>query len=247
MVVATAADGRAAFVGRQLVATGLNAPMFATHVPGDPTRLFIAERGAPANSSNSTAAIRVLDLTTNTLLTTPFLSIPGVDNRGEGGLLGMAFHPDYATNGKFYVYVTAADSDTSTAFSSYIREYTSPSYTSNVANTAFNQVLSFGQPQNNHNGGWIGFSPNDGYLYIMSGDGGSGNDQGPGHVAGGNAQAISNNLLGKALRIDVDGDDFASTTRNYRIPDTNPFADVRNAEREVVTAVTGDDEIWSYG
>ncbi|HYO25614.1 MAG TPA: hypothetical protein VEQ85_11785, partial [Lacipirellulaceae bacterium] len=73
VTAATPAPSRAAFVGRQLVASGLSAPMFAAHVPGDPTRLFIAERGAPNESSTSTATIRVLDLTTNTLLPTPFL------------------------------------------------------------------------------------------------------------------------------------------------------------------------------
>ena len=109
----------AGLMGLQRVAAGgtggLSQPMFITHAPNDPTRLFIAQRGG---------AIRILNLTTGTLETTPFLTIPSVLTGGEGGLLGMAFHPHYATNGKFYVNVTAADSIANTPFSNYIREYT---------------------------------------------------------------------------------------------------------------------------
>ena len=97
--------------------------------------------------------------------------------------------------------------------------------------------MSFNQPQSNHNGGWLGFGP-DGFLYVASGDGGSGNDSGTGHTADiGNAQDITNNLLGKILRVDVNGDDFSTDLdRNYAIPATNPFV-----------GVVGDDEIWAYG
>lgn len=254
VVVAGSTLADAALVGRTRVATGLSAPMFTTFAPGDPTRLFIAERGSPSNSSNATANIRILNLTTGLLESTPFLSIGGVNNIGEGGILGMAFHPDYATNGKFYVNVTANDSIASTPFSVYLREYT-VSANPNVANTSFNPVLNFAKPadpnQSNHNGGWIGFSPNDGYLYMMVGDGGSGNDSGTGHASGGNGQSL-NTVLGKALRIDVDdvlvNDDFpADPNNNYRIPDSNPFADVRDSERVVTTVVPGRDEIWAYG
>src|SRR5690606_38231904 len=100
------------------------------------------------------------------------------------------------------------------------------------------EILSFNQPQPNHNGGWIDFGPNDGYLYIATGDGGGGNDNGTGHTAGtGNAQDTTDNLLGKMLRIDGHGDDFPpDNPRNYAIPEDNPFV-----------GVNGDDEIWSYG
>ena len=172
--------------------------------------------------------------------------IGGIDNVSEGGLLGMAFHPQYSTpgsphNGKFYVYVTV-DPDGSTMTESppmvsHIRQYT-VSGNPNVANTSFTPVLSWNQPQNNHNGGWIGFSPNDNYLYIAWGDGGSGNDTGTGHnTSQGNAQDITSNLLGKILRIDVNSDGFSDdSARHYAIPPTNPFV-----------GVTGDDEIWAYG
>jgi len=226
-----------AIAGLQRVASGLSSPIYVTHTPGDRSRLFIVERGTPASSTNASASIRILDLTTGSLLPTPFLTITGIDNRGEGGLLGMAFHPEYATNGKFYVYLTAGDTDPATIFSSYIRQYT-VSANPNIAHTTFTPILSWGQPQSNHNAGWIGFSPVDNLLYITSGDGGGSNDSGTGHTEGtGNAQDITDNMLGKMLRIDVNGDDFpADANRNYSIPTSNPFV-----------GVTGDDEIWSYG
>jgi glucose/arabinose dehydrogenase len=227
----------AGFVGRERVATGLAAPMFVTHPPGDRSRLFIAERSSPLNNTNATANIRILNLETGMLEATPFLSISGINNNGEGGLLGMAFHPNYAANGKFYVYITANDSIAGTPFSSYIREYT-VSANANVANTTFTPVLNFSQPQSNHTGGWIGFSPNDDLLYIMAGDGGNGNDQGTGHTEpGGNAQDLTANFLGKVLRIDVDSDGFpGDAAKNYANPSSNPFV-----------GLTGDDEIWAYG
>lgn len=243
-------DAEAGIVGRKRVATGLNAPMFATFAPGDSTRLFIAERGS-GSSTNATAAIRILNLQSGLLEPTPYLSIPGLSTGGEGGLLGLAFHPDFQTNHKFYTYVTADDSVSNTPFSSYIREYTAPSATSNTANTAFTPILNWTQPQNNHNGGFIGFSPNDGYLYIASGDGGNSNDSGSGHTEpGGNALDRTNNFLGKMLRIDVDRDDFPTdANKNYGIPFNteespgNPFApDAPGGENPL-----GDDEIWSYG
>jgi glucose/arabinose dehydrogenase len=228
---------QAVITGMQSVATGLNAPIFVTHAPGDFSRLFIAERGG---------AIRILNLMTGVLQPTPFLSMSGISTTGEGGFRGLAFHPDYfqsgeAGFGKFYVNVTT-DNTTAT----HIREFAVSSGNPNFANAgSLRQILSFAQPQTNHNGGWIGFSPNDGYLYIASGDGGGGFDNGTGHTAGvGNAQDITNNLLGKMLRIDPTGDDFmGDPNRNYAIPLTNPMrAGVGSPADD-----NGDDEIWSYG
>jgi len=219
----------AAVFGLQSVASGLNEPLFITHAPGDRSRLFIAERAG---------AIRILNLQTGVLQPAPFLAMPGLDLSGEGGFLGLAFHPNYFQEGmpgfgKFYVNVT-----TGSPFTTRIREFSVSGSDPNLAVPGSQrEILSFAQPQTNHNGGWIGFSPNDGYLYIASGDGGGGNDSGTGHTSGtGNAQDITN-LLGKMLRIDVNGDDFpGSSTANYAIPPTNPFV-----------GVMGDDEIWSYG
>jgi glucose/arabinose dehydrogenase len=226
---------QAAFLGQQRVASGLTEAVYATHAPGDTTRLFIAQRGG---------TIRILDLTTGNLVPTAFLTIPGVDSAGEGGLLGMAFHPNFATNGKFYTYTTHDNGGVNVGgatspFSTHIREYT-VSANPNVANTTFNSILTFPRPQSNHVGGWIGFSPtgNADYLYIMSGDGGGSDDNDAGHTAGtGNAQDTTNNFFGKTLRIDVSSDAFpADATRNYAIPTNNPF--VNSPE---------DDEIWHYG
>jgi len=219
--VAWAADF---FVER--VATGLSRPVFATAPPGDEDRLFIVEQ-----RSGSTGRVRILELDTGTLRATPFLSVPNVSAGNEQGLLGMAFHPDYASNGFFFVDFTDAAGDT------VIRRYT-VSADPDVADPLSAQlVLSIDQLQANHNGGWIGFGP-DGYLYVASGDGGGSDDNDAGHTAGtGNAQDVTDNLLGKILRIDVDGDDFpADPDRNYAIPPDNPFV-----------GEAGDDEIWAYG
>jgi glucose/arabinose dehydrogenase len=229
----------AAISGMQRVASGLSAPIFVTAAPGDRSKLFIVEGGG---------AIKILNLKTGLMESTQFLSIPSVDQEGEGGLLGMAFHPDYATNGKFYVNVTIDNGGqtfqgATSPFSTEIRQYT-VSANPNVANSSPTPILKFIQPQVNHNAGWIGFSPVNGYLYIPTGDGGGGNDTGSGHTptsateTGGNAQDITDNLLGKILRIDVNSDDFpGDANRNYHIPADNPYAG----------ATTGDDEIWARG
>ena len=195
------------------VASGLSLPIFATAPPGDTGRLFIVEQGG-----NSTAKIRILDLSTDTLLPTPFLTISGIDTGGERGLLGLAFHPDYAANGYFYVYV----SDTSTSNS--VRRY-HVSAQPNIADPASMQPVMFmPDPWSNHNGGWIAFGP-DRYLYIATGESGSGVAQ------------DTSNLLGKMLRIDVNGDAFpADPNTNYAIPPTNPFV-----------GGPGADEIWHLG
>jgi len=239
-------------VERLAVGRNLNFPAFATHAPGDNSRLFVAE--LPGN-------IQVLDLNNLSVAPVQYLNIPDTDFAGEGGLLGLAFHPNYFApegtrgRGKFYVYVTVDNGGinlggATSPFSSHIREYTvmGDPATSNEADPASErEILSFVQPQSNHNAGWIGFNPavtegQSQYLYISSGDGGGGDDSGNGHTAGtGNAQDLSNNLLGKMLRIHVDGDDFTGANdpmeiRNYAIPPTNPFV-----------GTTGDDEIWAYG
>lgn len=221
-----AASASAQGLNTVAVAGDLVRPIFVTSAPGDYSRLYIIEKQG---------RIRVVE--NGVLLTTPFLDIDPIVSGGgtddsERGLLGLAFHPNFATNRKFYVNYTAVAGSGDTV----VAEYTAP--TANVANAASgNVILTFDQPQSNHNGGWIAFGP-DNYLYIATGDGGNANDSGPGHVEpNGNAQTITSNLLGKLLRIDVNGDDFpADANRDYAIPPTNPFV-----------GVTGDDEIWAYG
>lgn len=197
------------------ISTGLSSPLFAASPPGQPDKLYVVEQ--------HTGRIQIVDANTGALDAT-FLDLP--DNQlapgGEQGLLGLAFHPDYASNGRFYVNLTNAAGDTE------IWEYTRGA--NGLANPASaRMILTFDQPFENHNGGWMSFGA-DGYLYISSGDGGSGGDP------QNNAQNL-NNLLGKILRIDVNGDAFPNDpNRNYAIPAGNPFA-----------ATAGADEIWHYG
>ena len=199
------------------VANGLSQPVFASSAPGDPSRMFIVEQG-----SGSTANIRIFNQGGG-LNSTPFLTVTGLSTGGERGLLGMAFHPGYQTNGRFYVNFT------NTAGNTVVQEYTRQSAT--IADPlSARQIMSVTQPFSNHNGGWLGFGA-DNYLYIGMGDGGSSNDP------QNNAQN-KNSLLGKMLRVDVNGDDFAGDpTRNYSNPMTNPF----------FGAVDGADEVWAYG
>lgn len=202
------------------VASGLSSPIFVTHAPGDPDRLFICQRSG---------AIRILDLQNGGTPTT-FMTVPNVDTFFEGGLLGLAFHPDYQNNGHFYVNYTisANDSISSGSFRTRVSRFTRTTATS--ANPSSQQlVIEINQPQGNHNGGWIGFGADD-FLYIATGDGGGAND------TANNSQRTVNELLGKMLRLDVDGDDFPSALQNYAIPESNPFVDA-----------AGDDEIFLYG
>ena len=205
------------------VASGLARPLYVTAPAGDTSRLFILEQ-----FSGTTGRVRILNLPGNTLNATPYLSISPLATGNEQGLLGLAFHPDFANNGFFYVHYNPAGG------ASVIARYTAnaPFMTSTTADAASATiVLQLAQPFSNHNGGWIGFGP-DGYLYAAFGDGGSANDP------GNRAQTITNQLLGKMLRLDVDGPDAypADALRNYAIPPTNPFV-----------GIAGDDEIWHYG
>ncbi len=239
--ISSVPGARAAITGIERVATSLNAPVFVTHAPNDRPRLFIVERGG---------GIRILNLSSGTGTTTEFLTIPGIDTEGEGGLLGLAFHPNFASNGKFYTYSTHDNGGVNSngaisALSTRIREYTSVG-TLPVDNTAFTTLMDFPRPQANHVSGWIGFDPtsSEANLYIASGDGGEANDTSAagGHTPGiGNAQDITDNWMGKILRINVDSDAFpGDPVRNYAIPSSNPFTAGKPNEE-------GDDEIWAYG
>jgi glucose/arabinose dehydrogenase len=207
------------------VATGLDQPLFVTFAPGDADRVFIVEQPG---------VIRILDISSvpPLLVATPFLDIQArVRSTGnEQGLLGLAFHPDFQNNGFFYVNYTGTDSHTR------VSRFEVPAGTPGDADeTSEVIVMTITQTQANHNGGWLAFGPNDGLLYIASGDGGGSGDDDAGHTPGtGNGQDITENLLGKILRIDVDGSNGPGGA--YGIPPDNPFV-----------GATGDDEIWAYG
>lgn len=199
------------------IASGLDNPLYVTSPPGDTSRLFIVEQ--------HTGRIKILNLADRTINPAPFLDIDGLAGGNEQGLLGLAFDPGYFDNGLFYVNLTISNGTTE------IRRYQVSPDDPNIADQASeSMIMTYSQPFSNHNGGWIGFGP-DGYFYICAGDGGSGNDP------GNRAQDITNQHLGKIMRVDVHGDDFpADPLRNYAIPATNPFV-----------GITGDDEIWAYG
>lgn len=200
------------------VASGLNRPIYVTAPAGD-DRLFIVEQRG---------VIKILD--GGTVLATPFLNIDplivDIVGNDERGLLGLAFHPNYSTNGFFYVNYVNLNNDT------VIKRYhVSPD--PNVADPADSMtVIMIEQPAfNNHKGGHIAFGPNDCFLYIGMGDGGSGGDP------QGNGQSDIT-LLAKILRINVNVDDFpADPLRNYAIPPDNPH----------IGAPPPLDEIWAKG
>jgi glucose/arabinose dehydrogenase len=212
--LASPSEAQTAIRTKRIIASGLTYPTFVTHAPGDSTRLFILEKGG---------RIRIYDRVNGTLLTTPFLTVPvtgGTSLNDERGLLGLAFDPNYATNGQFYVYYTGSGTNGNT-----LARYT-VSANPNIANTTGQVMMSWSDPYSNHNGGWIGFGP-DGNLYMGTGDGGSANDP----LAAGQSLTTP---LGKIhrLRPTVGG-----SAPYYTIPSDNPF----------VGGSTADDTIWSYG
>jgi glucose/arabinose dehydrogenase len=199
------------------VVTGLSDPLFLTTPAGDP-RLFIVERAG-----------RIRIAQNGTLLATPFLDISSrVTTLGEGGLLSLAFDPQYASNGLFFIYFTVVDPANPGAPGDIaIERYRVSSVDRNLADPAALRILTIAHRDfSNHNGGLVTFGP-DGFLYIGTGDGGGGGD------TLGNGQNL-NALLGKLLRIDVSN---ASASQPYAIPPTNPFAEQAGRRGE----------IWAYG
>lgn len=197
-----------------LVVNGLNQPLFITHAPGDHERLFVVEKAG-----------RIRVIKNGVLLATPFVDISPIVNSStlEWGMLGLCFHPDYASNGYFYTnHINLGGHSVLSRF----KVSANPDVADPLSRTT---VLNLIQPSANHRGGWLDFGP-DGYLYASFGDGGGQNDP------SNRAQNIEL-LQGKMLRLDVSGDDFpADPDKNYRIPPTNPFV-----------GLPGADEIWAYG
>jgi glucose/arabinose dehydrogenase len=190
----------------ETVSSALVFPVDLASPPGDP-RLFVAEKGG---------RIRIIE--NGAVRPQPFLDISAqVSTGGEQGLLGLAFDPSYATNGRFVVNYTDLGGDTHIAAFQVSAD-------PNVADAASEElILGVAQPFDNHNGGQVAFGP-DGYLYIGLGDGGGGGDPQE------NGQSLTT-LLGKLLRIDIDNG------TPYAIPPDNPFPAVAGARSE----------IWSYG
>jgi glucose/arabinose dehydrogenase len=225
-------------IGVQKVATGLVSPVQLVQAPGQHGRRFIVDQVGVIWGMN-----RAGDL-----MRRPFLDIssritPLDPSYDERGLLALAFHPNFAHNGRFFVFYTAPPRPTAPDRydnTTTIAEYRASGPRQAHADAGSERIiLQVDHPQSNHNGGTVAFGP-DGYLYISIGDGGAGDDDAFGHVedwyarnAGGNGQDITHNLLGNILRIDVDHRQYGAP---YTIPADNPF--VGNA---------GLDEIWAYG
>lgn len=215
----------------ELVAEGFTSPVQLVSPSGDERRFVVDQAGL----------VHVLE-PDDTLLADPFLDVrelmvPLRDGFDERGLLGLAFHPAFGDNGRFFVHYSAPLRDGALAaldHTSTVSEFHVSADDPNRADPDSQRVvLRVDQPQFNHNGGAIAFGP-DGYLYIALGDGGGANDTGAFHPPLGNGQDVST-LLGAILRIDVDVDQ-AADGRAYAIPSDNPFAG---------GVALGDDHEWS--
>src|SRR5918994_1656625 len=200
----------------QVYASGFQSPLAFVQDPTDRNVQFVVQQAG-----------RIPVVRNGTILSTDFLNLTSsVKSGGEQGLLGLAFAPDYASSGRFFVNFTNTSGDT------VVARFTRSNATVANPSSRFDLQLAgtqrfIDQPFSNHNGGHLVFGP-DGYLYIGLGDGGSGND--PDHRA-----QNPNELLGKMLRIDVNVPD--SDPFGYRIPPDNPFAAGSGAR----------DEIWAFG
>ncbi len=194
-----------------VVADGFDRPLYLTHAGDGSGRLFVVEQSG-----------RIWIMQDGERLAEPFADLSSVvtpiNGYSEQGLLGLAFHPDYAENGRFFVGYTDREG------TSTIAELTASASNPNAADLSTRRVLlQVAQPFANHNGGMVAFG-SDGYLYASLGDGGSGGDP----LANGQNPWT---LLGAILRLDVDGD------APYGIPEDNPFA----------LSGLGAPEIWAYG
>jgi glucose/arabinose dehydrogenase len=191
-------------------------PLALAHSADGTDRIFVAQQTGQIlvfpNDSTAAAAKVFLDIGNRIS-----------SSAGEEGLLGLVFHPQYASNGYFYVNYTAPG-PLRTVISRFKVSSTDPDRADSLSEL---KILEYNQPYTNHNGGGLAFGP-DGYLYIGAGDGGSGGDP------SNNAQTLSV-LLGKILRIDVGGN---TPTTQYRIPSDNPFAGNTGGFQQ---------EIWAYG
>ncbi len=215
-------------ISTEVIAEGLVSPVQLTAPEGDERR-FVVDR---------VGMIYILNAN-DEQLEEPFLDISDrivelQENFDERGLLGLAFHPNYADNGQFYVYYSAPLRESAPDnwnHTAHVSEFTVSEEAPNRANPDSERVLlEIDQPQFNHNGGAVAFSPTDGYLYIALGDGGAADDVALGHPPSGHGQDITS-MLGNILRIDVD-----RGWPGYAVPQDNPLVG-----RE------GHDEIYAWG
>ncbi|MFM1872955.1 MAG: hypothetical protein RL398_2377 [Planctomycetota bacterium] len=201
----------------ELVAAGLQQPVFAAAPTGDFSRVFVVEQPG-----------RIRIVRDGNLLPTPFLDLTGqISAGGERGLLGLAFHPDFATNRRFYVFATV-----NPYLHATVRGYTASATNPDLADpTSATTLLTVPLIYGNHNGGMLAFGP-DHMLYVAIGDGGSIPPAWPSDPF--NHAQRGDSLLGKLLRLDVDN---PAPPLQYGIPAGNPFVGPGNPL----------DEIWALG
>ncbi|MEN6518119.1 MAG: PQQ-dependent sugar dehydrogenase [Methanospirillum sp.] len=220
-------------IGLQRIAGNFISPLFVADAKDGSDRLFVVDQ---------TGYVKIV-YTNGTVIDQPFLDVrdrmvdllPGYDERG---LLSIAFHPNFSTNGKVYAYYSAplrAGADPSWNCTNRLSEFTVNASDPNLADNATERILlEVDKPSMNHNGGILLFGPTDNYLYLTLGDGGRADDTGIGHTPDiGNAQDLTK-LLGKIIRIDVD---TTSAGKQYGIPADNPF----------LSNATIPPEIYAYG
>ena len=225
----------------QTVATGLTAPNKAIAAPGEPLRLYVVDQPGRVWAIDLGTGLKTVFLDASSRLVP--LGIFGPNTFDERGLLGLAFHPSYATNGLFYTY-TSEPTAGLPSLPSTMPAGIPPDHQNVVAEwraaapgvpalgvltASRRELIRMDHPQFNHDGGDLGFGP-DGNLYISVGDGGNADDEGTGHLPGGNAQS-TRAPLGKLLRIDPDG--RSSPNGQYGIPADNPFAGAPGAVAEI--------------
>ena len=239
-------------IGLETVGSGFVSPVTGTYSNGDAKTLYVAEQ---------TGQVWAVDVSRNGKPPKPKRLVADVSSRlvplgcfginyDERGLFGMAFHPEFKHNGYFYLFTSEKGTGLGTCagqdspgvppgvhnHDNVVTEWRMNNFKNESAlmvdPTSAREVLRWKQPQFNHNGGELRFGP-DGYLYVSTGDGGAADDQGPGHVDGGNAQSLSN-LLGKILRIDPN---TGRSAPGYTVPADNPYVGTAGALGE----------IWAHG
>jgi len=239
----------------KVIADGLVQPLKAKVAPGEPGRFYVVNQSGQLNAVEIATGAKVEFLNVSSRLVPVGVLGPGTFD--ERGFLGLAFHPNYASNGKFYTYTSEPFLGVAPTFPTTMPAGSDPNHQDVVAEwhansvgnpaagaTFVRELMRIDHPQFNHNAGDITMGP-DGKLYIPDGDGGGADDQDGdqsinpppgviGHQGDGNAQKL-NTPLGKVLRIDVDGSNGPGG--RYGIPSDNPFVGTAGALGE----------IWAYG